>query len=61
MDQINNAVNDGHWPVELRSANITPAHKKMSATDKENYRPISVHPSVSKTLKDFFAISFHCS
>ena len=39
--------NDGHWPIELRSASITPAHKKMSATNKENYRPVSVFLPVS--------------
>ena len=27
-DLINNIVNDQNWPVELGSANITPAHKK---------------------------------
>ena len=47
-DLINNIVNDGHWPIELGSANITPAHRKMSATDKENCCPISVFPPVSK-------------
>ena len=50
-DLINNIVNAGHWPIELGSANITPAHKKMSATNKENYRPISVLPPVSKIFE----------
>ena len=49
-DLINNIANDGHWPIELGSANITPAHKNMSATNKENYRPISVLPPVSKVF-----------
>ena len=50
-DLINNIVNDQNWPVELGSANITPAHKKMSTTDKRNYRPISVLPSISKIFE----------
>ena len=47
IDLINNIVNEGHWLIELGSANIIPAHKKMSATNKENYRPVSVLPPVS--------------
>ena len=50
-DQLNNIVNDCHWPIELGSANITPVHKKESATDKGNHRPISVLPPVSKVFE----------
>ena len=50
-DLINNIVNDQNWPVELGSANITPAHKKLPTTDKGNYRPISVLPSISKIFE----------
>ena len=50
-DLINNIVNDQNWPVELGSANITPAHKTLSTTDKGNCRPISVLPSISKIFK----------
>ena len=50
-DLLNNAINDCHWPLELGSAVITPAHKKSSTTAKENYRPISVLPSVSKIFE----------
>ena len=55
-DLINNIVNDGHWPIERGSANITPAHKNMSATNKENYHPISVLPPVSKILERLLCI-----
>ena len=55
-DLINNIVNDGHWPIELGSANITPAHKNMSATNKENYRLISVLPPVSKIFERLLCI-----
>ena len=50
-DLINNIVNDRNWPFELGSANITPAHKKMSTTDKGNYCPISVLPLISKIFE----------
>ena len=55
-DLINNIVNDGHWPIERGSANITPAHKNMSATNKENYRPISVFPPVFKIFERLLCI-----
>ena len=43
---INNFVND----PELGSANIIPAHKKLSTIDKGNYRPISVISKIFKKL-----------
>ena len=55
-DLINNIVSDGHRPIELGSANITPAHRKMSATDKKNYRLISVLPPVSKIFERLLCI-----
>ena len=50
-DLINNIVNDQNWPVELGSASVTSAHKDLSTTDKGNYRPISVLPSISKIFE----------
>ena len=60
-DLINNIVNDAHWPIELGCANITPGYKKMSTTNKENYRPLSVVHQSLRFLRDFFAMSFYCS
>ena len=55
-DLINNIVNDGHRPIELGSANIIPAHKKMSATNQENYHPITVPPPASKIFERLLCI-----
>ena len=33
---------------QLKWADIKPARKKGSRTDKENYRPISILPNISK-------------
>ena len=60
-DLINNIVNDAHWPIELGCENITLRYKKMSASNKENYRPISVVHQSLRFLRDLFAMSFHCS
>ena len=35
----------------MKIANITPAHKKDEPTDKENYRPVSVLPLLSKVFE----------
>ena len=43
-DCINDALPRGTFPDSLEVANITPVHKKEEATDKENYRPVSVLP-----------------
>ena len=36
------------YPEQLKWADVKPAHKKGSRTDKENYRPISILPNISK-------------
>ena len=39
---MNNALSQGIFADRLNFANITSVHKKDEATDKENYRPLSV-------------------
>ena len=39
------------FPNALKMADITPAHKKEETTNKENYRPVSILPSISKILE----------
>ena len=43
-DCINDALSQGIFPDSLKCANITPVHQKDEATDKQNYRPMSVLP-----------------
>ena len=50
-DCLNDAINKGVLPGSLTIANITPAHKKEEPTDKENYRPVSVLPLLSKVFE----------
>ena len=35
----------------MKIANITPVHKNDEATDKENYRPVSLLPLLSKVFE----------
>ena len=48
---FNDAVVNSTFPATLKMAEITPAHKKDETTLKENYRPISILPSVSKIFE----------
>ena len=48
---INSGIENALFEDELKYANITPIHKKDDATDKSNYRPVSVLPVVSKIFE----------
>ena len=50
-DCVNDALSQGIFPDSLKFANITPVHKKDEATDKQNYRPVSVLPLLSKVFE----------
>ena len=45
---FNNSKNEELFPKSLKNANIIPIHKKAERSKKENYRPISLLPTVSK-------------
>ena len=51
MDCVNDAISKGIFPDSLKIANITPAYKNDKPTDKENYRPVSVLPLLSKVFE----------
>ena len=48
---FNNAVNKGVFPDELKQADIKPIYKKESRNEKENYRPVSILPNLSKIFE----------
>ena len=51
-DCINDAiVGEDIFPDSLKFGDITPVHKKDEITNKENYRPISVLPLISKIFE----------
>ena len=45
------SINNGIFPSSLKQAEITPCHKKGTTTLKENYRPVSILPTVSKIFE----------
>ena len=58
-DCINACINDGVFPDELKLADVIPVHKGDESTCKENYRPISLLPVLSKVIEKVLA--FHMS
>jgi len=45
---INTSIVNGHFPHVFKQAKVTPIFKKGSTSDKNNYRPISILPILSK-------------
>ena len=45
---FNNSLFSSNFPSNLKAADIPPAYKKKDKSDIENYRPISILPTLSK-------------
>ena len=58
---FNNMIDVCIFPTSLKLANVTPVYKKGSKNSKENYRPISILPNISKIYERclFKAISIY--
>ena len=50
-DKCNESISNVDFPDSLKLADITPAHKKEGRTKKDNYRPVSILPSISKIFE----------
>ena len=48
---FNTSLDLDSFPNELKLSDIVPVHKKGSTTDKSNYRPISLLPTLSKVYE----------
>ena len=48
---FNNSLSCSAFPAAMKYAEVTPIHKKDDKTDKENYRPISILPNLSKVYE----------
>ena len=50
-DDINPSIRSSKFHNELKEADVVPVHKKKSKLSKENYRPISILPNISKVYE----------
>ena len=48
---INLLIEEGHFPDELKLAEVSLILKKKDDLDKDNYRPVSVLPYVSEVFE----------
>ena len=48
---INKCIKEGTFPNDLKLAEVIPIFKKKDFLDKENYRPISILPQMSKVFE----------
>ena len=48
---FNDSIRSSQFPEVLKQASVYPVFKKGAKTDKENYRPVSVLPNVSKIFE----------
>ena len=48
---INSTFQHSKFPASLKGAQVVPIHKKNDPLDKENYRPVSVLPIISKAYE----------
>ena len=48
---FNDSLLCGIFPLSLKIADITPGHKKLDTPNKDNYRPVSILPCISKIFE----------
>ena len=50
---INFCIENSIFPSDLKVVDVTPVFKKKSKTSKDNYRPISILPNISKIYERY--------
>ena len=50
-ETVNCTIKTSNFPSCLMLADITPLHKKGRKDNKENYRPVSILPTLSKIFE----------
>ena len=50
-ESTNNSINSSIFPSYLKHVDVTPLHKKCNKSLKENYRPVSILPILSKVFE----------
>ena len=48
---IENSLKESSFPDELKQSEVVPVYKKPDPLQKENYRPVSLLPHISKVFE----------
>ena len=51
LARFNDSVEKSNFPSSLKKANITPVFKKGERNSKDNYRPVTIFPNISKMFE----------
>ena len=51
FNNFNRSITSSSFPDKLKLADISPIHKKDDKSEKKNYRPVSILPTVSKIFE----------
>ena len=49
--EFNRSLETSVFPPSMKLANVTPVHKKGNRSEKDNYRPVSILPNLSKVFE----------
>ena len=53
VSNFNDPIEKSNFPSILKDATITPVFKKGDENSKDNYRPLSIYPNISKISERF--------
>ena len=51
LASVNDFIEKSNLPSSLKKANITPVFKKRDRNSKDNYRPVSIVPNITKIFE----------
>ena len=57
-DLFNECILEGHFPTELMTSRLMPLYKQGSKLQMENYRPISLLPTLSKIFEKVLSTQY---
>ena len=60
-ESIKNSIKSSIFPSCLKHADVTPLHKKCNKSLKENYKPVSILPILSKVFADVTPLHKKCN
>ena len=58
LASFNDSVEKSNFPSSLKYAYLTPVFENGDRNSKDNYRPASIHPNMSKIIEQFIFVNY---
>ena len=58
LSSFNDSIEKSNFPFSLKKANITPIFKRGDRNSKDNYRPVSMLPNMSKIFEQCIFVNY---